>query len=430
MGQPGELELHLARARQLLALRRERDAERELRAALTIAPNDADAHALLALTLNRQKRTAEALQEAQTAMGAAPDVAYSHYVLALIYMAREQHEPARQAIREALRLDPQEAAYHAVLSRLYTWQKEWYKALDAAEAGLRCDPQHVECLNLRAMALVRTGRQAEAGAVLRTALAQEPENAATHANQGWTLLQSGDAAGAFTHFREALRLDPMSQWARAGIVEAMKAHHPIYRLLLRYSLWLSGLTEGEQWGVVGVLYTLRVGLHTAASMFWLLWFLVLPFDLLYQLFVVLRWTARPLFALVLRYDRFGRQVLPPEEITASNWFAACLFAAELSVLGGLLFRNLAFLVPLLLALSMLVPVSGTFQCPPGRRRLVLVLYTGLLALLALGVTGFALVGTAWSAAVAVTLGVGFVLARGLFPWLVLILLALGRDQYH
>ena len=66
------------------------------------------------------------------------------------------------------------------------------------------------------MALVRLGRRDEAGATLEAALARDPENAVTHANQGWARLHAGDFRGALEHFREALRLNPSLEWARAG----------------------------------------------------------------------------------------------------------------------------------------------------------------------------------------------------------------------
>ena len=55
------------------------------------------------------------------------------------------------------------------------------------------------------------------------ALGRNPENAHTNANQGWSLLHGGQPGKALEHFREALRLDPDLEFARAGMVEALKA---------------------------------------------------------------------------------------------------------------------------------------------------------------------------------------------------------------
>jgi len=66
------------------------------------------------------------------------------------------------------------------------------------------------------MALVKLGRREAAAATIGAALAKDPQNAHTHANQGWALLHHGDHARRLEHFREALRLDPELDWARAA----------------------------------------------------------------------------------------------------------------------------------------------------------------------------------------------------------------------
>ncbi len=77
-----------------------------------------------------------------------------------------------------------------------------------------------------------------------------PNNPNTHANLGWALLHKGEHEKAMIHFREALRLDPELQWAQQGIVEALKARHFIYRVMLKYFLWMSRLGSRAQWGVI------------------------------------------------------------------------------------------------------------------------------------------------------------------------------------
>ncbi len=137
------------------------------------------------------------------------------------------------AAREAVRLDPEDADYYALLASIRVQQRQWADALHNAELGLAVAPDHVACANLKAMALVNLGRRQEADATIQTTLAKEPENAATHANQGWALLHMGDHKAAMEHFREALRLNPNMEWARQGILEALRARNPIYRILLK-----------------------------------------------------------------------------------------------------------------------------------------------------------------------------------------------------
>jgi tetratricopeptide (TPR) repeat protein len=417
---------HLARARILLQTSRYADAERELRRALVDDPDNDGAHALLALALFHQKRLGRALHEARVAVGLAPNDDFNHYIHAIVLLGYDREDQALIAIREALRLDPTNAAYYDFAGSFYLRRKQWRRALELAEQGLQQEPDHVGCTNLRGRALVQLGEGAEAQAAMEEALAQDPENARTHANMGWAKLNAGDAEGAFAHFREALRINPLSGWARAGIVEAMKARNILYRGLLRYTLWMSRLTDEEQWEVVGAIILVRSGLRAAARAFFPLYLIVLPLNLLYFCFRMLTWIGRPLFALVLRFDRFGRQALPKEEIVASNWLALCLLTALLSVILGLALWQPAFLVLLLVALGMVVPVAGVFRAPRGWGRITLALYSALMALSGLGAFALALVGKPWALAAMAALGAIFFLGWTFFFWVALVVLIFSR----
>ena len=203
-------------------------------------------------------------------------------------------------------------------------------------AGLQMDSEHVGCTNLRAMALVKLGRRQEAGATIDAALARNPENSMTHANQGWTLLESRDHKKALEHFRESLRLDPENEWARQGIVESLKAKHLIYSWMLRYFLWMSKLSPRAQWGVIlGAYFGNRIlsGLSRSNPELapW-----ILPVKILYLIFVILTWTAHPLFNLLLRLNRFGRFALSREQVVASNWLGATVLLGLISIAGWLI----------------------------------------------------------------------------------------------
>ena len=432
------MERHLAQARILLDTSRYEDAEAALRQALAADPTHAKSHALLAYALYHQDRYPAALREAQEAIGLAPTDSFNYYVLALAHFEMKQYLGAMSAIREAIRIDPETPGYHATLGHIHARKKAWKKALAAAETGLRADPEHVPCINLRAMVLVNMGRNDEAGQALESALARDPENASTHANQGWALLHSGKHQQALDHFREALRLNPMSDWARQGIVEALKARNLIYRLLLRYFLWMSRLTTEEQWGVVVFISGVRRTLRIVARAFPPLYIVVLPILLLFATFAVLTWIARPLFALVLRFDRFGRLALPREEIVASNWVGACLLTGALglaasipTIVGSLVWGwpllGPAFLVLTMGALMMVIPVAGVFRCRPGKRRAVLAVYTVLLALLGLAAFLMALLGAfwPWGFGGAVVLAIAFVLGWTTYTWIASLLMLIG-----
>ena len=378
------MSVHLDRAGLLLQQGRYALAEQETRAQLVHHPEDPFSHAILALCLTYQERYGEATEEAGQAIHFGPDVAFSHYVMAKILLSRNRYAEAEQRIEEAIRLDPHDADQFSLLASLHLEQYRGNEALAAALQGLEIDPDHAGCKNLEAMALVKLGRGAEAGAALEGALAKDPENALSHANQGWALLHEARHEEALDHFREALRLDPDMEWARQGIVEALKARHLLYGLMLRYFLWMSRLSPRTQWLVIIGAWFGHRALRDAAKSQPALAPMVLPVTILYGAFVVLTWTADPLFNLLLRFNRFGRLALSEEQVVASNWLGGCLVAALLSGLWWLgtsyPLAGAAAIVSGFLAL----PLSATFRCHKGWPRNVMVVYTAALGLLGVG----------------------------------------------
>jgi tetratricopeptide (TPR) repeat protein len=368
------------RAVLLLQQSRHDLAEGELRQALAAEPGDAHAHALLALCLAHGEQFKEATEEAQQAIHLAPDFSFAHYALARILHDRAREDEAIPAINEAIRLDPSDADYLALLAQIQLAERRWPAALEAAEQGLQHDPEHVACTNLRAMALVKLGRKAEAGMTIDSALAKNPDNSLTHANQGWTLLERGDPGKALEHFRESLRLDPDNEWARHGIVEALKARNIIYALMLRYFLAMSKLSKGAQWGIIvggyfGNQFLARIA---RSNPDWAPW--ILPIRILYVCFAVMTWIASPLFNLMLRLNRFGRLALSREQIVASNWIGACLLLALLALTGWAGFGFKAeWLLTALVFGFLVLPLTGVFQCAAGWPRKVMAAYTGIIA---------------------------------------------------
>ncbi len=374
---------HHLRAMLLFGQSRYDLAEEELRQELAEDPQNADAHALLALVLAARERFEPATEEARQAIVLGPDNPYAHFAMGRVMLERNRLEEASRASEEAVRLDPENADLFALLARVRFGERRWPAALEAAERGLERDAEHVACNNLRAMALIKMGRRAEAGQTLDAALARDPEDASTHANRGWTLLERGDPKKSLEHFREALRLEPGMEWARAGIVEALKARNFVYRAMLRYFLWMTKLSGKAQWGVViGAYFVYRILGAVAESRPRAAPF-INPLLWAYVLFALMTWLAHPLFDLMLRLNRFGRLALSKEQVSASNAVGLCLFPA-------LAFSALWFATDdILFVLAggffgiMMLPVAGTFKCPQGWPRRVMTLYTAGMAALGL-----------------------------------------------
>jgi tetratricopeptide (TPR) repeat protein len=370
----------IERAGLLLQQSRFELAEREVRGVLADEPGHPIAHAWLALCLAHKKDYPAAIASAREAVGLAPDEAYVHYVMADVLGDAGKLDQALRAIRQSIELGPDEADAHAAHADILRRLERPKESLEAAERGLEIDPEHVACNNIRAMALVRLGRKAEAGATIGEALAREPENATTHANMGWTLLHQGDPKKAMHHFAEALRLNPDMEWARAGIVEALKARNPLYRMFLAYFLFMARLGPNAQWGVIigGYLGSrvLRVISNNNAALAPYL----RPVIIAYVVFAISTWLAYPLFNLLLRVHPLGRHALSADQRWGSNWLGLAMLGALAALAAWGITGDPIWQLPALAAALVCLPVAATFQCPPGKARWAMVALTlGLVA---------------------------------------------------
>ena len=364
-------------------------AERELRQHLVQAPNDGFGQALLAVSLIEQEQLDAAEQTAREAIGNVPDLAFAHYALARVYSSRNRPEEALEAIDEAIRLEPADADYHGMRAGIEFDREHWQDALDSAERGLQFDAEHTGCNNLRAMALVKLGRKAEAGVTIERALARDPDNATTHANQGWTLLEQGRRKEAMDHFRESLRLDPGNDWARAGLVEGLKAGNPLYAVMLKYFLWMQKLSPGARWGVIiGGYFANRFVAATAQTnpdlAPWLL-----PLRILYVVFVVFTWLAYPIFNLMLFLHPVGRHALDREQRAQAMWVGICLGLGALSLGASAVARNADYLIAALVFGLLALPTAAIFSCTKGWPRYTMLAITIFLAVA--GLTAVALI---------------------------------------
>ena len=368
----------LQRAKLLYHQDRPDQALAELRMQLLDDPEDFEAHAYAGLCLLSAKQYDQAQQHAQQSIHLAPEESFPYYTLAHILDERNRLPEAQRAIEEALRLDPYEPAYFAELASLHYQQRRWKEALVAADQGLAIDPEHNTCLNLRAQALIKLGDRAGAATTIGDALSRRPDDPLTHANQGWALLEKGDPKQAMIHFREALRLKPDLEFARVGIVEALKARNFVYRWLLAYFLWMAKLPRQVQWGlVIGFFFGNQVLQRVAAANPALapyLWVLIGC----YVAFAIMTWIAYPLFNLLLRLDRFGRFALEQDQTRGATWLGLCLLGAALSLVAFLATQLTAFIVLAIVLGLLALPVSAIWRCERGWPRMTMVIVTLLL----------------------------------------------------
>lgn len=338
----------LPRVQLLMQQHRLGQAADELRRQLRLDPHEPVAHALLAICLlDDEQRLPEAQQEAELAIHLAPEYDFAFYALALTQHRQHRPKEALAAINQALALDPADADYHHILGQLRLESGQWQAALQAARTGLSFDGEHAGLHALEARALARQGRSQEATQAARTALGQGAERSDVQAQAGWVALETNRPAEALDHFREALRLDPTSDYARAGLVEALKARYWVYRTFMRFMYWVSSLSTGLRRGLL-------IGAYVVAR--------VVPVLLpAYLVFAYLSWFKDALFNSLLRLNRYGRYALSPAQTLHSTHFLALLGLGLVAGAGALLVpqRVPGLDVLAFVALGLLFPLVGT-----------------------------------------------------------------------
>lgn len=386
------MNLHLTRARLLMEQSRFELAEEQLRLSLTENSSDSESHALLSLCLLARDQFDDAEDEARQAIVNAPDVALGFHALAAVQQKRGLLPQADETVREAIRLDPWNEHHWGLLAGIEYARYRWKECLDAAVKGLECNADDVTCTNLQAMALVQLGRREDAGVTIAQALAHDPDNATTHANQGWRLLHDRQPDQAMIHFREALRLEPNSEWAREGIIEAMKARHFVYRWMLAFFLWMGRMPPKWQIALVlGMVFGNQI-LAAVCQAVPLLTPFRGPIIVGYTLFAWMSWVSSTLFNAVLYLNRFGRMALNRHEKIAAFSAVGCIAAGLITGLTGHCFRSpfviSDFWLTGLLWLGLVIPLSNSFELlkVPGRRWLWMMAYSvGLAVVIAVTV---------------------------------------------
>ena len=371
------IEAHLERAEVLLQQGRNEAARAELMQVLAElmqvlaeAPDHVGALSMLALSLLESEKHDEALQHAMHAIGAAPDEPLPHYALARVYLATEQYAKGHETADRVIQLAPEWVAARAVKASLFLKQSKWTEVVRYAEEGLQFEPEHEWCLNLRSMALTQLRRHEEADESVLSTLQANPENALAHANRGWSLMHRGEHTGAAEHFREALRLEPDLEWARVGMLEALKAKNVFYRNMLRGLLWLGTLEAHVQVVMmVGAFigYRFISGLNRSNPE---LAPVLVPLMFAYFVLVYVTWAYRPISNTALLLHPMGRLALTRREklgaLLTTGLFAGALPAA---VLGWLQASSSLLLTGVALAL-VVIPVAVTSELSSRRGHLL------------------------------------------------------------
>jgi tetratricopeptide (TPR) repeat protein len=272
---------------------------------------------------------------------------------------------------------------YGLKASIFTQLQRWREAVNAADEGLALDPEHSTCLNVRAQALVMLGDKAGAALTVQDALRKNPDDPWIHANQGWASLHANEPTKAAEHFREALRLDPTMEFARAGIIEALKARNFLYRLMLRYFLAMARLPSQARWGVIIGVFVVQRLLSSLGNNNPALAPYTIPILAVIVGFAILTWLSYPLFNLMLRVDSFGRHALSAEERKGANLLGGTLLVALAFLAAYFIWGSDSLLWGALVFGILSLPISTIYVISEGWPRNTMIACTALLLLIGL-----------------------------------------------
>lgn len=358
------------RALLLLETNRYAEAEEMLMKGLGENPQDSLALTLLAICRLNQDKKKDALTASQQALAIAPDNPFVLTTHGRALLVNNQIDAARRSLQGALQSDPTYADAFSVLAQIEYHERRWDMALLDAEKGLELEPENQTLINLRAMALVKLNRSAEAAETMDFALHNNPEDSYSHSNKGWVKIEQGNYEEAVASFLEALRFNPNNEHAREGLKEAIKGKNWLYRGVLRYFLFMSKLSSGNQWLVIIGMYVAVRFLRVIAEENSALQPYIAPILLLYMVFVFATWIGQPLSNLILRLHPIGKHALTDDEKWFSNIVGVFLVSGLIALaasytISGTPETSTEMSILGITLLAMLIPIGGVSSMPEG-----------------------------------------------------------------
>ncbi|MBK7697789.1 MAG: tetratricopeptide repeat protein [Saprospiraceae bacterium] len=265
-----------------------------------------------------------------------PDDPFVFYLLATIKGAKREYVEAKSMIDQAIN-----------------------EALQSANTALELDAENIDALNARASALIGLNKKDEAYQTINKSLATDPNNTDTHANMGWSMLHHGQSEDALTHFKEALKNNPNNEYAKGGMLEAMKSKFPVYRYFLMLMLWLGKMKGRNQWAfIVGGYVVYRVLISLAKNSESLKPFLI-PIIAIIFLFFLSSWIFSPLMNLYLLTNTYGKFTLSEDQKQSARLVGVTLTIGLLCLLLYFLgIKNEGLLSTSMISFAMMIPLGS------------------------------------------------------------------------
>ncbi len=328
------------------------EAQQRIMEGLLEYPDSGELHALQSKIFLEYKDTEKAMTAIHRAIAAEPTEDYFFYLKSMIHLEKDEYQEAKESIDTAIEFYPYHAGYYGVKSAILLDLGHKPLAIETAQKGLEIDPNNTFCQNILSMAYTRSGQTADSRVILENQLENDPENSLTHANMGYQYLRESNIPKAKEHFGAALALDPNSEFAKSGMLQAIKASNILYRKLLEYSFFMEKHSKQYQWMfIIGLLILVNV----------------MPFLLpIYLILVLWTWFSGPLSDIIVYFDKYSRYLFNDLERIATQINIGLLSGSILSLglalamdinFAGLAFALFVAMVPVYLYESKISPAG-------------------------------------------------------------------------
>lgn len=288
-----------------------------------------------------------------------PEYSDIYFLLSQLHFQKNNIKEALINIDNAIGINPYEENYFGQKSYIKLSEKKFNEALNLANEGLKINAKSDYCLNARATALTKLKRTKEAEETIENLLQENPEDSNSHANVGWNYLEKNDIPKALNHFKEALKLDPASEYARDGMLNGVKAKNSIYNLYLRYAFWIGNKSEKNQWYfIIGIYLAYRFLVKMLSVSGFAI--LSIPLIIAYLLFALGSWIMEPLSNMILIFDKYGKYLLDDND-KLSGQIMFYLLIGSLSFFGLYLGLNNDYY--LLISISCLAAILPLTRYP-------------------------------------------------------------------
>jgi tetratricopeptide (TPR) repeat protein len=230
---------------QLIQISRYTDAERELQSAITLNPLNPHAYLLLAQCYNSWPgKEKKALEIVDRALALGPNDDHALALKAGILIDLDHDLEGLKTAEMALAIDPVNTFALKQQTRALLGLGRWRDAEENSLHTLEVAPRDIGALQLLAVSFRQMGKIEQSRRVMDQVLAQVPNNPWAQVQAGQGALRAGDFRQADTHFREALRLDPNIEAARAGLIASLNSRVWFFRVHYQFRMWL--LTQNTE----------------------------------------------------------------------------------------------------------------------------------------------------------------------------------------